>query len=368
MVDKSGDERMLWVRILDQMSDSSDIINIEEHEFASDTMIPGILEYGNGKILCGALTFNRDENQLYKYLLRIIVPQETYKQNANLAKNNGYYFKGGAIGELLSLMSLYYQCRIFHLSSSTGDLTSHGLKVKEEFFPIIRNPAPYFDPKSYDGKYERNFSLGLSSFLDNVTNLPQKYHQSIVLSAAHYAKALRESGVDEEMVFIRLVSAIEVVSKWTKLSSNDDKLNNYKIQDLFKTEKLDKTLIEELEKIISHRKAKQKFISTIDSNIKGFFKKGNFKARNTHINKSNLRTILSTIYDARSSYLHNGETMYLSHPMGFGRGWDTDPTFGMIIDRRKFSDKKKLPYGDFFQRLVRHVLLEIIENSFKKPA
>ena len=45
-----------------------------------------------------------------------------------------------------------------------------------------------------------------------------------------------------------------------------------------------------------------------------------------------------------SNYLHNGEAMYLSQFMSNPRGWDTDPSLGMIIDNRKFTQSKKLPY------------------------
>ena len=57
--------------------------------------------------------------------------------------------------------------------------------------------------------------------------------------------------------------------------------------------------------------------------------------------------------------------MYLSHHMRGAKkwGWDTDPSLGMIIDNRTFSKSMKLPYGSFFQKLVRHCLLEFIKEK-----
>jgi hypothetical protein len=55
--------------------------------------------------------------------------------------------------------------------------------------------------------------------------------------------------------------------------------------------------------------------------------------------------------------------MYLSTPMHSGYKWDTDPTVGMIIDNRKISVAKKMPYTYFFEGLVRHCLLNFIKEK-----
>jgi hypothetical protein len=56
--------------------------------------------------------------------------------------------------------------------------------------------------------------------------------------------------------------------------------------------------------------------------------------------------------------------MFLSQPFKSGAKWDTDPTSGMIVDNRAFSEGQKLPYAWFFEGLVRHCLLNYLkENS-----
>lgn len=174
--------------------------------------------------------------------------------------------------------------------------------------------------------------------------------------------ALKEFGVNEEMVFIRLVSAIEALSRWVELKKDDDLFWGKDFQDIVKTEQLSHEERSELKKLFEVRKSKLKFKRFIEQYSKGFFKGGNYKAPHTRIKKKDLSKTLSTIYDSRSDYLHRGETMYLSQPMRGGEKWDTDPTFGMIIDNRRFPAIKKLPYGSFFQRLVRHCLLEFIKE------
>jgi gamma-glutamylcyclotransferase (GGCT)/AIG2-like uncharacterized protein YtfP len=66
---------------------------------------------------------------------------------------------------------------------------------------------------------------------------------------------------------------------------------------------------------------------------------------------------------ARSKYLHAGEPMFLSQPFKAGEKWDTDPTSGMIADNRSFAADQKLPYGFFFEGLVRQCLLNFLRRN-----
>ena len=100
------DNRMEWIRNLDKLEGKECPEYITEYEFASDSYIPGILDYKNGKILCGASTFNKDSRGLYKYLLKIkFAGQNETHLNAN---QKGYLFKGGIPGEIISIFSLYF--------------------------------------------------------------------------------------------------------------------------------------------------------------------------------------------------------------------------------------------------------------------
>jgi hypothetical protein len=332
--------------------------------------MPGVLDYSNGRLLCGLLSIDRNKLGFYKYLLKIRVPNVQYVYNPDDASAKGYYFKEGAAGELISLFSLYFQCRFFLVATNSGELTNHGLKIRTEYAPTMGSAMPLFDPEKTPGSAKRNFSIGLAAFLDRIKGIPAQYHHSLILSAAHYSKALREFGIDEEMLFIRLVSGIEAVSRWVHLGPRHDPLSAVNIDDILKKESLSTKQIEELRRIFDHRKASEKFITFVESHCTGFFKGGNYKARHIHIGRPELRKVLETVYRSRSEYLHNGETMYLSHPMISGARWDTDPTYGMTIDHRKFSVRQKLPYSNFFQRLVRHSLLSFmasLNGEGKKP-
>jgi hypothetical protein len=170
-------------------------------------------------------------------------------------------------------------------------------------------------------------------------------------------------GVDAEMVFIRLVSAIETLSADIKLDRKDDKLENQGVTDLLEHSALPKELRNELKNVFDVRKSRKKFVRFIEQHSSGFFKGGNLKARHLKIKRANLGKILNVIYTARSKYLHAGEPMFLSQPIKGGEKWDTDPTSGMIVDNRSLTSSQKLPYAYFFEGLVRQCLLNYLRAN-----
>lgn len=353
---------MEWIRNVEKLNSHSTSIYNAEYELASEAYIPGVLDYEDGSILCGVMTFNIDSKGYYKYLLKIRYPYNDETLKAQDATKKGYLFKGGIPGELISLLSLFFQCRFFLLSAYSGDLTSTGLKVKTEYSPQLGFCRPSFDPDIFpDGK--RNFSIGIGDFLGKLHQIDAVYHQQIILGSYNYARALREFGIDEEMVFIRLVSAIESFSQWAALDKKDDLFNGVHLNDILKENVLSEDEKIELESIFNVRKAKAKFKAFIESYSKGFFKGGNFKAPRMRIKKSELSNALDAIYNGRSGYLHRGEILYLSLPMRGGQKWDTDPTVGMIMGNRRFTAKMKLPYASWFQRLVRHCIMQFIMDK-----
>jgi hypothetical protein len=226
------DNRMEWIRNVERLKSGPDTIDATEYELASETYIPGVLDFENGSILCGPMTFQKDLKGYYKYLLKIKYPFFDEPIRVHDSNKSGYPFKNGIPGEIISLLSLFFQCRFFLLSAYTGNLTSSSLKVKKEYSPQLGFCRPHFDPDTFpDGK--RNFAFGFDDFLNNLQQIDVAYHQDLILGAYNYSRALREYGVDEEMVFIRLVSAIEAFSKWVKLDNKDELFNGANLYDIF---------------------------------------------------------------------------------------------------------------------------------------
>ena len=209
----------------------------------------------------------------------------------------------------------------------------------------------------------KNLANGFKAFLDTVRALDHKLHQDFILACHHYARAVKEVGVDAEMVFIRLVSAIETLSMNMALDHKDDKLEKQSVTDLVEQSSLPKRLKGELKTVFDVRKSRKKFVRFIEKYSSGFFKGGNFKAKRLKIKRANLGTMLDVVYIARSKYLHAGEPMFLSQPIKGGEKWDIDPTAGMIADNRSFTPAQKLPYAYFFEGLVQQCLLNYLKAN-----
>jgi hypothetical protein len=347
------DDRMQWIKDLERVRAGGQSA-ITEVELASEVRIPGVLDYADGAIRCGGLTLDRGADGLYKYLLRCQSPYGPFTFTAG--RPRGYVFPGGVTGELVAILSLFFQARFFVLSHAYGELSATGLKVKTEY-PLLRAPVrEAVDPVIF-GRRPRNFGTGLAEFLDCVARAEAPSHQGLILAFHHYARALREIGRDPEMVFVRLVSAVEAVAPPVVLER--DPLARKLLSVESRSLSLSESQQEELARMLESRRAKHRFVVFLEENSRGFFRGGKYAAPHTKITRKKLRGVLGAIYDARSGYLHRGDPMYLSQVAGFPR-WDIDPSVGMILQNRRFTEKQKLPYAYWFHQLVRHCLLHYL--------
>ena len=357
----SNDNRMGWIRNLEVLGDAPQQYTVE-YELGSECRIPGLLDYADGKIICAGMSTEESRDGLWLYNLVLRFPTGPHQINRE-ANEKGYYFKDGILGELMALMSLFFRCRFYLISSRlVPESPMLGMTIKTEY-PFLRvrfNPGIH--PPLFANQ-NRNFGTDFKPFLDTVRRLNNLLHQDFILACHHYARATREVGIDPEMVFIRLVSSIEALSKSLTLSRADDVLEEGKITRLIDDSDLSREQKGELKNVFSVRRSRKRFIRFIEQNSTGYFKGGNFKARHLKIKKANLAAVLDPIYIARSKYLHVGEPMYLSKSFKGGEKWDTDPTSGMISDSRIFSAARKLPYGFFFEGLVRQCLLNYLKRN-----
>jgi hypothetical protein len=362
---KGSDNRMGWVRNLEVLERESEHF-VVEYELGSECRIPGLLDYSDGKIICALMSTNEGGGGLWPYNLVLHVPRDRHGHNLKAGK--GYYFKEGRLGELVALMSLFFRCRFYLFSSRhpPGD-PRMGMTLKREY-PFVRvdcNPAIH--PPLFENA-DKNLAVDFKEFLDTVRALDPQLHQAYILACHHYARAVREVGVDSEMVFIRLVSAIEALCGQMKLDRKDDALEEQKIVALIASSNLSPEQQKELKSTFDVRKSGKKFIRFIEQYSSGYFKGGNFKAKRLKIKRADLEKVLRIIYNARSKYLHAGEPMFLSTPFKGGEKWDTDPILGMWVDSRRFDSAQKLPYAHFFEGLVRHCLLNYLKANSSQPA
>lgn len=359
---KNNENKMLWILNIEKLKKNDMGSHGIEYEIASECDISGLLDYQNGIILCGPLTMERDNNGLHHYLLKIKLSSPEKLYNYKKATKRGYYFRDGILGEILAIMSIFFQCRFFLVACYHGELTNKSLRIKQEYNLTYYPCNPEIHPSIFSSN-GKNFAKGLREFLDSMRSLNPESHLKYILACHHYARALKEVGKDHEMVFIRLVSSIEALSKDFELDRKDDLFAGKNFNDMIIASVLDEKEKAELVRVFETRKARKKFKRFIEKHSKGFFKGGNYKAKHARIFKKDLDNTLDAIYTARSTYLHNGTPMYLSLPVKGESNWDIDTSLGMIIDRRRIPKNQKLPYTHFFERLVRQCLLNYLEEN-----
>ncbi len=362
------DNRMLWIRNLEGTAPGGRS-HVVEAELGAELQIPGLLDYADGAVLCGAATFSPDTTGLYKYCLRLRVPwsaEEGDESKEPLARGTrkGYLFREGPVGELVALFSLCLQVRLFVLSTSPRGLSHRDLPIKTEFAPRRARIDRHVDPILF-AQSDRNMCTSLGPFLDQIRSLPSKDHLDIAIAANHYARALREIGIDEEMVFIRLVSAIERVASEQPIP--DDPLNSRRIEEFVRVDTLTGAQVDELRAMLQTRRTKSRFIAFLVEHSTGFFDSEPREPTHTQVTPENLVAVAAAVYKARSAYLHNGDPMYFSRMTQFP-DWHMDPSFGMIEQDRSYTVEQKLPRADFFHRLVRHCLLMRIRKLTKAGA
>jgi len=356
-----NDNRMGWIRNLEALDSGSQQYTVE-YELGSECRIPGLLDYADGKIICASMSTEESKDGLWLYNLAVRYPLGPHNYNLK-ADKKGYYFKDGILGELLALMSLFFRCRFFLISSRLLPGTPNlGMTIKKEY-PLVRVRCnPGIHPPLFRSS-NSNLASDFMDFMDVVQKLDQKLHQDFILACHHYARAIKEVGVDSEMVFIRLVSAIEALSKNLALNRRDDALEERRITALLAQSNLSAEHRKELQEIFSVRKSGKRFVCFVEQHSSGFLRGGNFKAKHLKIKRADLGKVLTIIYKARSKYLHAGEPMLLSVAIKGGEKWDTDPTSGMIVDNRSFTAGQKLPYTYFFEGLVRQSLLNYLKRN-----
>lgn len=350
---------MYWLRTIEAVASCSDT-HIFEAELGSEARITGQLEYANGAILLRPLTYAPDGRGLFKYVLRLRLPIGESIGDRLQPTRRGYVFPGGPIGELVALCSLKLRARLFLLSITNRSVSQYDTPIsKTEFAAPVERVEYSIDTVVFDHS-ARNFTTEIGPFLGVLTSVPDQYHLELAIAAERYAYALRMIGVDEELVFVSLVSAIERLASHQTI--HDDPLSSLDVNALFQTDCLSSEQVDELKKLLETRKIKQRFISFIKQYSVGFFDGESRKPAHTQVTPENLREVLDAIYNARSGYLHNGDPMYLSSSRTTAPHWHMDASVGLQWQGRYFRQSKKLPRADFFHRLVRYCFLARLDE------
>lgn len=370
--------KMGWIRLLEKVQDAASTeLYCTEYEVATETPIPGIFTSGTPGIICGYLCLDKDERGLVRYTLRIAdgihgkdstLPNSSHEH----ASSDGYFFPGGVASELLALFSVYFRTRFYLVSFSFGELTNSSIRTKHlnpvrfhaRLLGIYKEIiAPFHDP-------ERNWSVGLSEFLDKASMLPPEKHQAFALACHNYHLAMQMVGIDYQLMYIHLVSAIECIMPDPK-ELDDDVFSGVKSEEICRWSELEKegfapevikAMREQFEDwYTENRRLTARFVQCVYEHAAGCVPETAPTALT--IGMKDLKKVLKAIYAARSKYLHMGVSMYLPAIELARADWDILPMSSTVHDQKKRLSSEALPFPHFFEKLVRHVLIGYLEKT-----
>ena len=326
------------------------------HELASEVHIVGVGSYFNGNILIGPIADSMREKP---YSLNV---QTIHNKNAEYttkhATAKGYYNLTGVPGEFMAMLALFFHTRFYHIATVNGLFSSSSIIGRTKKRLVRYSPPADLVSRVFEENDARNYK-DFEGFLDKIHSIPEKYHRPIVMAGTNYNFGLQQMGVDNEMAYVRFISAIEIFSSSIKLTQGDDALYGVGIDKL--TLGMRTEAASEIQIALQTRKSLLKFIRFLEKYSEGFFDDAS-----THwgkVKSGQLHDIAKAVYTARSKYLHEAESMFISEMFG-DKNVELDSALGLYVGRRKFDAKSKLPTISFFERLTSFCLLKKIDELY----
>jgi hypothetical protein len=205
----------------------------------------------------------------------------------------------------------------------------------------------------------------LKKYFDLVINLNEKWHLKFILATKLYHQALLVIEKQPDLAYLNLVSAIEVLANEMQIEKSIDDLNDMELKnqiDKIEDQELKQNIINAL--LNREQFIKKKFTSFIVNHIGDEFWQEE-QPQAAKIGKGEIESVLSNIYIQRSRTLHDGEPFppYIFEGALFGNVTDIPPFESMRVGEKKWDNKGYIPYFHFFERLVRHVLVNFIKMN-----
>ncbi len=376
ILDSNTDNRMRWIRELERRKALTEISDFtryfETHEFVSECEISGFLDYDGGLLSCWWTGGNSYLPSLQTFALKLDLPTaEEIKRSTEgdpifTAAEDGYHSRS-IEDELISLLSVWLHTRFFLVQCTVGEVsrTSISRRHGDPFtYPACKNNSQKKSNlfKGTSKKVKKNVASA-KAMLDAVRRLSTNQHRQFYLACSHYADAVRLIGYENEIAYIRLVSAIEVLAYSEKLEN--DELPE-KLKSIIKNNKdfFSGTENVELLSFLKQRKIGFKFVQFLIKNSEGYFEGHPTTPDNAWVTAATLGEYAKAIYKARSRFLHEGEPLLMPEEYNIKktdeRGCDLGIGVPFLRDQRKFTPTEKIPTVLFFEELVRHCLLNYL--------
>jgi len=288
-------------------------------------------------------------------------------------------FPDNKANEFIYLASLFLRKRL-----TLGPITRLNNEPTRIYFGLKLSQG-YVDIDVVCGETDRiggyaNLS-DLSEWLPLVDKIDKTLRDRFILAVRFYHQAIQMIEDETDMAYINLISAIEVLCQDLDIGKRNLGEIDQGLADA--VNKIEQHNIKsDIEKRIlsKERFIQRKFIKFVQDNIEESFWKYNKRPDLGRIEPTDLPRILKNVYQQRSNFLHNGEPfpdyIYIreSIPNLFHLKYGQSVTIGkfhreeipvgnaIMSGGRTWLPQQYIPYPHFFERLVRHVLINYLKR------
>lgn len=350
------DKKMYFIRNKDCYRKGEDFITCE-YEVTVNAYIVGEFNYEPYSLLIWEFS-PKSKGAERKLILRIketffwdkLIQQDSDKSS----KSTSFYHGGGIADEIISLASLFLRRRL-----NLGQTVRMG--DKPMMIDISSDNIGYKDNSLIEGKSDLK---DLADYFNLVENLKPRLHLKFILATKFYHQALLVIESYPDIAYLNLISSIEVLCVESnigevKISEVDKELAGY-IEQIANVK-----LRKEIGDAILKREhfIKRHFINFIMDNGDDEFWVSSDSSEFGKINKDDLPDILSRIYNQRSKTLHEGEPFPPDIFLPPADGVEIGPGLSMKSRGKVWEKEDFIPYPHFFERLVRHVLINFLRKN-----
>lgn len=349
------DKRIIFIRNMEMLKNPKVKSYRTEYEVISDTHTVGSFTYEPYYFTIWEFSIKREGEQR-KLCLRIRTKELTEEEIPSQATSESAYYHGGGIPEeIIALSSLF-------------------LRRKFKLGPVVRIND---DPK-YIAIKDKGIDTQLITGKSNLAELETwfklaegfnpEFHLKFILAAKSYHLAIQMIEEQPDIAYLNLVSAIEILCQETEFKKPTLQEYDQNLYNLIYNNIADEEIRNKISESILNKPPyiKRKFVNFIINHVENSFWK--YKNRPDkpvlgRINPDDLPELLEKIYDQRSRTLHNGEPfpIYIFiHPI---MGGEIPVGSSIMFAGRKWMKEDYIPYPYFFERLVRHVLINFLKRN-----
>lgn len=347
----TSENRMWFIRNMEALENGDAEYDVKEYEVIADARIVGELTHGPYYFTIWEISDKR-EGEERKLCLRI--GEKVFsndEQPWKSATRSGFYHGGGIGDELVALASLFLRRRFKLGPIVRWDDSPRLLSMSEGWIdkPLVAGQSNLVE---------------LSEWLNLIEGLDSTYHQRFILAAKLYHQALLLIEQQPDIAYLNLVSAIEVLSGKTEIKKPLLSDLDAELGELVQSVENEK-LRSQIEQAILKRQPfhRRRFVAFILDHIEEDFWLEEKRPEQGRIDRDDLGNLLRRIYDQRSATLHDGKPFPATvfHPPMMGAEIDFGDS--IIVGEKAWESKDFVPYPQFFERLVNHVLKSFVKRN-----